>query len=409
MSAIKKRLEKMEIAFDQEEVVIVDMGSGFLKAGFSGEDLPRCVIPTSIAEHIVEVDPELKNQPGGSDAKPKTHYTFGNGAIASRHTHDYHEPIQRGVVVDMDRMEKLLDHVFTNELGVKSSNINLLLTDSPINTKDNKKALCDMVFEKFKVKSFSLMNTAILSLYSTGTTTGLVTESGQGRTYAVPVFEGYALPHAIQTLDIAGHDITQKLMKDIQAADSRVTNMDYPSIREVKEQMCHIAQDFLIEMKSRDDPLNREQRSYELPSGEIIEVSHDKRLSAAEIIFNPSLASNSELHSQPGISKLAVKAIEKCDSDLKINLYNNIVLCGGTTLMRGFKDRFESEVVQLAQDAKTDIFVSAALHRKFAAWIGASMLASFSTFADTTIKINEYYEAQQENERGLCILKKTVF
>jgi actin-related protein len=53
--------------------------------------------------------------------------------------------------------------------------------------------------------------------------------------------------------------------------------------------------------------------------------------------------------------------------------------------------------------------VSAALHRKFAAWIGASMLASFSTFADTTIKINEYYEAQQENERGLCILKKTVF
>jgi actin-related protein len=106
--------------------------------------------------------------------------------------------------VDIDRMEKLLDHIFTNELGVKPSMINLLMTDSPTNSKDNKRQLCDLVFEKFKVRSFSLMNTAVLSLFSTGTTTGLVTECGQGLTYAVPVFEGYALPHAIHTINISG-------------------------------------------------------------------------------------------------------------------------------------------------------------------------------------------------------------
>lgn len=78
--------------------------------------------------------------------------------------------------------------------------------------------------------------------------------------------------------------------------------------------------------------------------------------------------------------------------------------------MKGFTDRFDSEIRQLAeQNAKTDINVSAALHRRYAAWIGGSMLSSFSTFGDTTIKFNEYYEAAQENERGLCILKKTVF
>lgn len=82
------------------------------------------------------------------------------------------------MVVDIDRMEKLLEHIFTNELGVTTTNVNLLMTDSPINTKDNKKALCDLVFEKFKVKSFSLMNSAVLSLFSTGTTTGLVAECG---------------------------------------------------------------------------------------------------------------------------------------------------------------------------------------------------------------------------------------
>ena len=42
-------------------------------------------------------------------------------------------------------------------------------------------------------------------------------------------------------------------------------------------------------------------------------------------------------------------AIEKCDSDLKINLYNNIVLAGGTTLMKGFTERFDNEIRNLAE------------------------------------------------------------
>ena len=103
-----------------------------------------------------------------------------------------------------------------------------------MNSKDNKRALCDLVFEKFKVKSFSLMNTAVLSLFSTGSTTGLVTECGQGLTYAAPVFEGYALPHALNYTHIAGQDVSEKLMRDIQENDNRVTNMDYPSIRAIK-------------------------------------------------------------------------------------------------------------------------------------------------------------------------------
>lgn len=222
---IEKRLDKMEIQFDLEEFVVIDMGTGYIKAGFSGEDLPRCIIPTAIAEQIVDVDPALLNQPGGADIKPKTNYTFGQKAIDNRLTpgHDFYEPIKRGVVQEMDKMQKLLEHIFTVELGVKSQNINLLMTDSPTNTKENKKQICDMVFTHFKVKSFSLMNTAVLSLFSTGHTTGLVVECGQGLTYAVPVFEGYALPHAIHTINVSGQDVTEKLMKELQKSESSIT------------------------------------------------------------------------------------------------------------------------------------------------------------------------------------------
>jgi actin-related protein len=74
------------------------------------------------------------------------------------------------------------------------------MTDSPMNTKENKMEICKLMFEYFKVSKFTLINTASLSLFSTGTTTGLVAESGEGISYAVPVFEGYALPHAVLEL-----------------------------------------------------------------------------------------------------------------------------------------------------------------------------------------------------------------
>jgi actin, other eukaryote len=246
------------------------------------------------------------------------------------------------------------------------------------------------MFEQFKVKAFALQNTAVLSLFSNGTTTGLVAESGEGVTYTVPVFEGYALPHAMQSIDVAGQEITNKLISELQEADCAVTPNHFHLIRDVKERMCHVAQNYAAEMERRDDDLSLEDRSYELPGGEIVEVHHRKRITAAEAIFTPSLVGVrhpefEECHS--GIAQLAYHSIEKCDSDLKINLYNNIVLAGGTTLMRSFPERFDYELRKLASnDAKTDIIVTAALHRKNAAWVGGSMLASFNTFHMMTIK-----------------------
>ena len=105
---------------------------------------------------------------------------------------------------------------------------------------------------------------------------------------------------------------------------------------------------------------------------------------------------------------MAFDSIEKCDSDLKINLYNNIVLAGGSTLMPGFRDRFEAEILNLAeQTAKTDINVFADLHRKNAAWIGGSMLASFSTFKDMCIT-REEYESTADLEKTQCIHRKAI-
>ena len=168
-------------------------------------------------------------------------------------------------------------------------------------------------------------------------------------------------------------------------------------VRMIKEQMCHVAENFDFELKnSRNDPLSQEQRSYELPSGEIIEVSLAQRIKSSEVMFKPALAGGQNQllkDSEGGIAKIAMDAIELCDEDLRINLYSNIVLAGGTSLMKGFPERFESEIRRLVENGgKKEVNVTAALHRRYAAWIGGSMLASFSTFGDTTIKQAEYYD-----------------
>lgn len=141
MSAIQKRLSNMEIRFDESDVIVVDLGSGFIKAGFSGEDVPRVVIPTVIGEHENTTAEDSGAAAGDSKPNKVVSRKVGNEAFLSRSDHDLHYPIRRGIIEDWDRLTQLLDYVFLHELNIEPRVATVLMTDSLKSKKEDKQHL----------------------------------------------------------------------------------------------------------------------------------------------------------------------------------------------------------------------------------------------------------------------------
>ena len=236
--------------------IVIDISSAMVKAGVSGHEAPMVEFPT-----------------------------IG-------------KPIEHGVVTNWDDFEKNLRHLFYNELRVAPEEHPVFMTEAPLNPKANREKLTQIMFETFNVPAYYVAIQAVLSLYASGRTTGIVLDSGDGVSQAVPIQYGNALQHAIIKLDSAGGNLTT---------------------------ICY-------------------------------------------------------------------KSIMKCDVDIRKELYANIVLSGGNTMIPGIADRMQKEISALAPP-KMNVKIIASPERKYSAWIGASILADLETFQQMWISKQEYDES----------------
>jgi actin beta/gamma 1 len=311
----------------------------------------------------------------------------GDEAQGMRGVMKLNYPIDHGIVNNWDDMEKIWQHTFTSELRVDPEEHPVMLTEAPANPKANREKMTQIMFETFNVPKLYIQIQAVLSLYASGRTTGLVVDSGDGVTHTVPIYEGYALPHAVQRLDLAGRDLTEWMMKLLtERGEFRpVTTAEREITRDLKEKLAYVALDFKAEKEAADaGELPDIEKTYTLPDGNVITIGSE-RFRCPEALFDPSMIGMEQL----GMHQAAYTTIQDCDIDIRNDLFENVVISGGTTMFPGLSDRLQAEI-QSKAPATITVEVEASEERKYSVWVGGSILSSLSTFQQMWITREEY-------------------
>jgi actin-related protein len=164
-----------------------------------------------------------------------------------------------------------------------------------LNPRENRDVAAQILFETFNVPALYTSVQAVLSLYASGKTTGLVLDSGDGVTHAVPVFQGFAIPNSIRRIDVAGRDVTEHFQQLLRKG-GRIfhTSAEKETVKNIKEATGYIALDPAKEEKEWSGAARSDGKSaeYVLPDGQKLKVSRGRCTTAYTMLTTSRSAQN---------------------------------------------------------------------------------------------------------------------
>ena len=378
--------------------IIVDIGSGEVKAGFSGEEKPKIIFKNYFGEPkykkvlrtFEKENQELNDQYIGDDCDKYM------GLIKLRF------PVKHGVFENEQDILSVFNYLYS-KLGINSQEIKehpLLLTEPLLNPYINREKIAYSLFDNLGVPALFFASQPILSLFSTSSTSGTVLESGEGVTQSCVVYEGYSIPSSYERYNYGGADVTEYLKNLLKKRGYHFYNStEFRLVNEIKENSCFCYGNNNIKNDIGDakKAANKNPINYYLPDGSSISVG-DERLLAPEILFNPEYIGKEYL----SFPDMIINSINKVDIQLKQKSYENILLSGGNTNFNGLNEQLHFELKnKLNKNMKINL--NKLEKPQYCCWIGGNIISTLEVFKKMWVTKNDW------NEKGSKVIHvKTI-
>ena len=363
--------------------IIVDIGTSTIKAGISGQEKPSLVFPNYFGEK------KYSKSIGSWEEDNKKNIIIGNDCNKYLGVIKLKYPLSHGIFNDIKDIESIFDYIYSNlDIGITEIKEHPVLIAEPIlNPQENRINIAKVLFDKHKVENIFFASQPILSLFSTSSTSGAVLETGDGVTQSCIIYEGYAIPGSYKRINLGGKEVTEYLQYLLNKKGYELNNSDgFQITKKIKEELCEI----------NNNNNNLENKNYKLPDRSIIEIRQERFL-APEILFNPLLRE----YEYPGIPEILFESINKTNLDLKLQLYDSILLSGGNTNIKGIKERIYKEIKKLApKNAKVRLHTPS--NPEYCSWIGGNIISSLEIAKEMWISL------KKKKKKGDIIHTRTI-
>mmetsp|Transcript_59017 Transcript_59017/g.129571 ORF Transcript_59017/g.129571 Transcript_59017/m.129571 type:complete len:420 (+) Transcript_59017:81-1340(+) len=412
--------------------VVIDVGSGWTKMGFASNLEPHIVIPTCVANSARNTMGGVHtSSQQGTAGMANANFYIGTEAYDRKDSPDYllSYPVRGGRVENWDDMERFLQQAIFRSLRCVPEDHSFLLTETPFNTPENRENMAEIMFETFNVSSLHIAVQAVLALYAqwvnkddhtdaTPDLTGLVLDSGDGVTCAIPVADGFVVGSCIQEIPLGGRHVTQYFCDALtQRGEPVPPEQRMECARLAKENHGYVCKTIQEERSKFDKDPSRTKtftgNHFKNKEPWEVSISHE-RFMGPEIFFTPEIIKSPAVP----LPQVVDKCIMNCPIDYRRRLYSNIVLAGGTTCFQNYQSRLKRGVQEIVDarlqqaEAHTgtrpkDLPVQVFDHRKsqrYAAWLGGAFVASEPRFAPLFKTKKEYEEEGPACMRASAVL-----
>lgn len=358
--------------------IIVDIGGGEVKAGFSGEEKPKVIFKNYIGEKKYKnIFRSFKNE----NISSLNEIFIGEDCDKHNGVLKLSYPVKHGIFSNEQDILSLFNHIYT-KLGcaqeIKEHPI--LITEPLLNPYSNREKIASALFGNLGIPALFFASQPILSMFSTSKTSGTILESGEGVSQSCVVFEGYSLPLSYERYDYGGGDVTKYLNNLLtRKGYSFYNSADLRILNEIKENFCYCS----LNKESKNKNFSVE---YVLPDGNSVILDEEKEL-ATEILFDPLLMGKEYL----SLHEMIKSSVEKIDMELKSKGYNYILLAGGNTKIKGLKERLNNELKKIISP-NLKININSSADPQNSCWIGGNVISTLEIFRKMWVTKKDWVE-----------------